>query len=202
MIEFGIKKIAEVYYMITANDLRPGKAFELDGELYIVTSFQHIKPGKGSPFVRVKMRGIKSNVTTERTFRPDEKLQDAFLEHKRMQYLYKSDNDYIFMDTETFEQIILKEEEIEDEAKYLIENGMVDILFYNNQPIGIELPTSIELKVIKSEPGVKGDTAQGGSKSATLETGLTIQVPLFVEEGDIIKIDTRTGEYIERVSRN
>lgn len=187
--------------MITANDLRPGKAFELDGELYIITSFQHIKPGKGSPFVRVKMRGIKSNVTTERTFRPDEKLQDAYLEHKKMQYLYKSDKDFFFMDSESFEQIVLKEDEIEDEAQYLIENGLVDILFYNNQPIGIELSPSIGLKVIKTEPGFRGDTAQGGSKPATLETGLTIQVPLFVEEGDVIKIDTRTGEYIERVSK-
>jgi elongation factor P len=187
--------------MITANDLRPGKAFELDGELFVVTSFQHIKPGKGSPFVRVKMRGIKSNVTTERTFRPDEKLKDAYLEHKKMQYLYKSDKDYIFMDTETFEQNTLNEEEIEEEANYLIENSMVDILFYNNKPIGIDLPTSINLKVVKTEPGVRGDTAQGGSKPATLETGFTVQVPLFIEEGDIIKVDTRTGEYIERVSK-
>jgi len=187
--------------MITANDLRPGKAFELDGELYIVTSFQHIKPGKGSPFVRVKIRGIKSSVTTERTFRPDEKLQDAFLEHKKMQYLYKSDKDYIFMDTETYEQVTLNEEEIEDEANYLIENSMTEILFYNNKPIGIELPTSIELKVTKTEPGVRGDTAQGGSKPAILETGFTVQVPLFIEENDIIKVDTRTGEYIERVSK-
>jgi len=147
------------------------------------------------------MRGIKSNVTTERTFRPDEKLKDAYLEHKKMQYLYKSDKDYIFMDTETFEQNTLNEEEIEEEANYLIENSMVDILFYNNKPIRIDLPTSINLKVVKTEPGVRGDTAQGGSKPATLETGFTVQVPLFIEEGDIIKVDTRTGEYIERVSK-
>jgi elongation factor P len=186
--------------MVTANELRQGKAFEMDGELYVVTAFQHIKPGKGSPFVRIKMRNIKTNATTERTFRPDEKVQDAYLEHRKMQYLYKADG-YIFMNTETFEQITLPEEEVEDEANYLLENLLVDILFYGEEPIGIELPTSMELKVTRTEPGFKGDTAQGGSKPATLETGLHINVPLFIEEGDTIKVDTRTGEYIERMSR-
>jgi len=185
--------------MINANDLRPGKAFEMDGDLYIAMAFEHIKPGKGSPFVRVKMRNVKTNSTTEKTFRPDEKLVDAYLETKKMQYLYKVDKDYFFMDSETYEQLSLPEDEIEDEAKYLIENGLVDILFYNNIPIGLELPKSIELKVINTEPGFKGDTAQGGSKPATLETGLIIQVPLFVNEGDKIRIDTRSGEYLERV---
>lgn len=145
------------------------------------------------------MRGIKSNSTTERTFRPDEKIQDAYLEHRKMQYLYKADG-YIFMNTETYEQITLPEKDIEDEANYLLENLLVDILFYGEEPIGLELPTSMELKVTHTEPGFRGDTAQGGTKPATLETGLTIQVPLFIEEGDTIKVDTRTGEYIERMT--
>ncbi len=186
--------------MITANELRNGKAFELDGELYIVTSFQHIKPGKGSPFVRIKMRGIKTNSTLEKTFRPDEKVQDAFLESKKMQYLYKDADQYIFMDTETYEQLSLYEKELEEEAPYLLENNFVSILFYNDKPIGIDLPVNITLRVTHTEPGFKGDTAQGGSKPATLETGLSIQVPLFIEEGDMIKVDTRSGDYIERVN--
>jgi elongation factor P len=186
--------------MITANELRNGKAFELDGELFVVTSFQHIKPGKGSPFVRIKMRGIKSNSTIERTFRPDEKIQDAYLENKKMQYLYKDGDHYIFMDTENYEQLSLSEKELEEESNYLIENNFVDIVFYNDQAIGVELPTSINLRVASTEPGYRGDTAQGGSKPATLETGLEIQVPLFIEEGDLLKVDTRSGEYIERVN--
>lgn len=185
--------------MITANDLRQGKAFEYEGDLYVVTTFQHIKPGKGSPFVRIKMRNIKSNSSTERTFRPDEKIQDAYLEHKKMQFLYKA-NGYIFMNLETFEQVTLPEEEMEEESKYLLENALVDILFYNDDPIGIELPTSIELKIIQTDPGFKGDTATGGSKPAKLQTGLVINVPLFIEEGEIIRVDTRSGEYLERVS--
>jgi elongation factor P len=186
-------------YMITANDLRQGKAFEYEGELYVVTTFQHIKPGKGSPFVRIKMRSIKTNSTTERTFRPDEKIVDAYLEHKKMQYLYK-DNGFVFMNLETYEQITLPEAEIEEESKYLLENALVDILFYGEEPIGLELPTSIELKIIQTDPGFKGDTATGGSKPATLETGLVINVPLFIEEGERIRVDTRSGDYIERVS--
>jgi elongation factor P len=188
------------FCMITANELRNGKAFELDGELFVVTSFQHIKPGKGSPFVRIKMRGIKSNSTIERTFRPDEKIQDAYLENKKMQYLYKDGDHYIFMDTENYEQLSLSEKELEEESNYLIENNFVDIVFYNDQAIGVELPTSINLRVASTEPGYRGDTAQGGSKPATLETGLEIQVPLFIEEGDLLKVDTRSGEYIERVN--
>jgi elongation factor P len=186
--------------MITANELRNGKAFELDGELFVVTSFQHIKPGKGSPFVRIKMRGIKSNSTIERTFRPDEKIQDAYLETKKMQYLYKDGDNFIFMDTENYEQLSLNEKELEDESKYLLENNFVDILFYNDNPIGVELPVSIQLRITHTEPGYRGDTAQGGSKPATLETGLEIQVPLFIEEGEVVKVDTRSGEYIERVN--
>ena len=172
----------------------------MDGELYIVTSFQHIKPGKGSPFVRIKMRGIKSNSTIERTFRPDEKIQDAFLEHKKMQFLYKDSDHYVFMDNQSYEQLSLSEKELENESSYLLENNFVDILFYDDKPIGIELPITIQLKVTRTEPGFRGDTAQGGSKPATLETGLEIQVPLFIEEGDLIKVDTRSGEYIERVN--
>jgi elongation factor P len=185
--------------MITANELRPGKACEYEGQLWIITSFEHIKPGKGSPFVRVKMRSLKQKSTMEKTFRPDEKIKDAYLQTKKMQYLYK-DNGYVFMDQETFEQYTLSEEDCKEEADFLLENSSIDMLFYEDNPIGLHLPASIELKVSQTDPGLRGDTAQGGSKPATLETGLVVQVPLFIDEGNIVKVDTRTKEYLERVS--
>jgi len=185
--------------MITAGGLRPGKAFEYEGQLWVVTSFEHIKPGKGSPFVRIKMRSLKQKSTMEKTFRPDEKIKDAYLENRKMQFLYK-DNGYIFMDQETFEQITLSEDDCKEESEFLLENGTIDVLFYDDSPIGIQLPPSMPLKVIQTDPGLKGDTAQGGSKPATVETGLIVQVPLFIDEGNVIKVDTRTKDYLERVS--
>ena len=185
--------------MITANELRPGKACEYEDQLWVVTSFEHIKPGKGSPFVRVKMRSLKQKSTMEKTFRPDEKIKDAYLQNKKVQYLYK-DNGFIFMDRESFEQYHLTEEECKEEADFLLENSTVDMLFYEDRPIGIELPASMEFKIVQTDPGLRGDTAQGGSKPATIETGVVIQVPLFIEEGNIVRVDTRTKDYLERVS--
>ena len=187
--------------MITANGLRQGKAFEYEGQLWVVTSFEHVKPGKGSPFVKIKMRSLKQKKTMEKTFRPDEKIKDAYLETRKMQYLYK-DNGYIFMDQKTFEQVTISDEDCKEESEFLLENAEVEVMFYEDNPIGIELPTSMNLKVVQTDPGLRGDTAQGGSKPATLETGLVIQVPLFIDEGNILKVDTRTKEYMERVSMN
>ncbi|MFU2157618.1 elongation factor P [Caldisericum sp. AR60] len=187
--------------MISANELRSGVTFELDGELFVVISYQHIKPGKGSPFVRVKMKSLESDNIVERTFRPEEKFKKAFLERKPMQYLYKEGNNFVFMDLETFEQFYLSEEDVGDSANFLKENLEIQIIFYKNKPVSVELPNFVELKVVQTEPGVKGDTATSAMKPALLETGYKLQVPLFVNEGDVIRVDTRTGEYLERVNK-
>ncbi|MGC9099915.1 MAG: elongation factor P [Caldisericum sp.] len=187
--------------MISANELRSGVTFELDGELFVVISYQHIKPGKGSPFVRVKIKSLESGNIVERTFRPEEKFKKAFLERKPMQYLYKEGNNFVFMDLETFEQFYLSEEDVGDSANFLKENLEIQIIFYKNKPVSVELPNFVELKVVQTEPGVKGDTATSAMKPALLETGYKLQVPLFVNEGDVIRVDTRTGEYLERVNK-
>lgn len=187
--------------MIDVNDLRPGVTFELDGEVWIVISFLHVKPGKGSAFVRTKIRNIETGNVVERTFRAGEKVKDAFVERKEFQYMYNDGENYYFMDNNTYEQIELPENFIEDEKYYLKENMNIQVLYFKDRPIGIELPNYVELEVVETDPGFKGDTAQGGSKPAVLETGLKIQVPFFIEKGEIIKIDTRTGEYLERVGK-
>lgn len=185
--------------MISTNDLRPGVTVEIDGEVYVVVEFQHVKPGKGAAFVRTKIKNVKTGQVFERNFRAGEKLNRAILERKTMQYLYEADGTYYFMDTQTYEQIPLTKEQLGDALKFLKENLEVMVVFYEGKAIGIELPTFVELKVIETEPGFRGDTATGGSKPATLETGAVVQVPLFVEIGDVIRIDTRTGEYLSRV---
>jgi len=187
--------------MISANELRNGITFELDGELFVVISYQHIKPGKGSPFVRVKVKSLESGNVIERTFRPEEKFEKAFLERKPMQYLYKEGNNYVFMDLETYEQFYLSEEDAGDNSNFLKENLEIQVVFYKNKPVSVELPNFVELQVIETEPGVKGDTATSAMKPAVLETGYKLQVPLFVNVGDVIKVDTRTGEYLERVNK-
>lgn len=185
--------------MISTNDLRTGVTVELDGDVYTVVDFQHVKPGKGAAFVRTKIKNIKTGQVFERTFRAGEKLNRAIIERKTMQFLYSDGDSYYFMDTQTFEQIPIMKEQIEDSIQYLKENMEVMVMFYEGIPIGIELPTAVELKVTHTEPGFKGDTATGGSKPATLETGAVVQVPLFINIDDIIKVDTRTGEYLSRV---
>ncbi|NLZ38867.1 MAG: elongation factor P [Firmicutes bacterium] len=185
--------------MISTSDFRTGLTIELGGEVYIIIDFQHVKPGKGAAFVRTKLKNIKSGATTERTFRAGEKVERAIMDRREMQYLYNSGDEYFMMDTESYEQISLSREQLGNDVKYLKENMLINVLFYQGQLIGIELPYFVELTVVDTEPGIKGDTASGGSKPATLETGLVVQVPFFINVGDVLRIDTRTGEYIERV---
>jgi elongation factor P len=185
--------------MISTNDFHTGLTIELDGDIYMVIDFQHVKPGKGSAFVRSKLKNLRSGSTTERTFRAGEKVPRALVERKEMEYLYASGEEYIFMDTESYEQISLSRETLGDNLKYLKENMQLNILLFKGEIIGLELPNSVELKVVETEPGFKGDTAAGGSKPAKLETGLVVQVPFFINEGDVLRIDTRSGAYLERV---
>lgn len=185
--------------MISTNDLRPGVTVEIDGEVYMIIDFQHVKPGKGAAFVRTKIKNVKTGQVFERNFRAGEKLNRAIVERKTMQYLYQASDTYYFMDTKTYEQIPLTKEQLGDAILYLKENLEVIVVFYEGVPIGVELPTFVELTVVDTEPGFKGDTATGGSKPATLETGAVIQVPLFIEKGDVVRVDTRTGEYLSRV---
>lgn len=185
--------------MATTADFRNGMKLLIDGEIFTIVEFLHVKPGKGGAFVRTKLKNIKTGRVLERTFRAGEKVEEVRLDKKEMQYLYSSGSQYFFMDNETYEQIPLDESVIGDTAKFLKEGNTTDVLFQGNTPIGIELPIFVELRITQTEPGVRGDTVSGGSKPAILETGATIQVPLFIQEGEIIKVDTRTGEYVERV---
>jgi len=164
-----------------------------------VIEFQHVKPGKGAAFVRSKLKNIKTGTIVERTFRAGEKIPRARLDKREMQYLYNTGDEYVFMDTQSFEQVSLGKELLGDGLKYLKENMNIHIAMYQGEIIGLELPNFVELQVIDTEPGIKGDTASGASKNATLETGAVVQVPLFVNVGDVLRIDTRTGLYIERV---
>ena len=185
--------------MISTNDFKRGTKIEHKGEPYIVLDFQHVKMGRGGAFVRAKLKGLKSGKIIEETFGAGDKVPKADLEEKEMQYLYSQDNLYYFMDNETYEQVPLTDEQLGDARLYLKENMNVYILYYKQDPIAVELPNFVELQVTETEPGVRGDTASGGSKPAKLETGATVKVPFHINEGDIIKVDTRTGEYIERV---
>ncbi|RKX91063.1 MAG: elongation factor P [Spirochaetes bacterium] len=184
--------------MITANDLRRGVVIKVNGDLFAVLDFQHTKPGKGGAFVKAKLRNLTKNTIIDKTFRSTEKVEDVFIEKRKMQYLYNDGDSAVFMDLETYEQEQVPNNFVEDQLKFLKEGEEVDVDFYDNQIISIELPTFVILEVTHTEPGVKGDTATAAYKPATVETGAQIQVPLFVNEGDKIKIDTRTGEYIER----
>ena len=179
-------------------EFRKGLKIELDGEPYIITDFLHVKPGKGGAFVRTKLKSLITGNVIDRTFRSGEKVQTPELEEKTMQYLYHEGDTYHFMDSGTYEQFTLSGKLLGEDSNFLQENVEVEILFHNGQPIGVELPLFVELRIVQTEPGVKGDTASGGTKPATVETGAVIQVPLFLNEGDVIKVDTRTGEYIER----
>jgi elongation factor P len=180
-------------------DFRKGLKIELEGEPYIITDFLHVKPGKGGAFVRTKLKSLVTGNVIDRTFRSGEKVQTPDLEEKTMQYLYHEGDTYHFMDSNTYEQFTLAGKLLGTDSNFLQENVEVMILFHNGQPIGVELPLFVELTIVQTEPGVKGDTASGGTKPATVETRAVILVPLFLNEGDVIKVDTRTGEYIERV---
>ena len=185
--------------MYSTPDFRKGLKIELNGEPYVMVDFLHVKPGKGGAFVRTTLKSMITGNVIDRTFRSGEKVDKPNLEEKQMQYLYEADDQFHFMDTETYEQSFLTKEQLGDARNYLQENVTVAVLFHDGKPIGVDVPMFVELTVASTEPGVKGDTAGGATKPATLETGMTIQVPLFVNEGDAVKIDTRTGKYMERV---
>jgi len=185
--------------MISATDLRKGVTFELDGDLHRVLAYQHSYVGRGSANVRTKLRNLRTGRTIERTFAASEKFQEVRLELRQVQYLYRDGDLYYFMDTETYEQPALAVEALEDRVNYLKEGLVLSLSMVEGQPVEMELPVTVELEVTETDPGVKGDTATGTTKRATLETGLVVQVPLFVEQGDIIRVDTRTGEYLTRV---
>lgn len=185
--------------MISAGDFRNGVTIQYEGDIYTIIEFQHVKPGKGAAFVRTKLRNLKSGGVIEKTFRPTEKVPKAHIERKDMQYLYNDGELYHFMDVETYDQIALNEDQLGDTLKFVKENEMVKVLSHNGLVFGVEPPLFVELEIIETEPGFKGDTATGATKPAVVETGATVYVPLFVDKGTIIKIDTRTGEYLSRV---
>ena len=184
--------------MITAGDFRNGVTFEMDGNVYSIIEFQHVKPGKGAAFVRTKIRNVISGAVTEKTFNPNDKYPTAYIERKDMQYVYADGSLYYFMDMETFDQIPINESILGDNFKFVKENTDVKVLSYKGNIFGVEPPFFIELQVVKTDPGFAGNTATNATKPATLETGAEIKVPLFIEEGEMIRVDTRTGEYMER----
>ncbi len=185
--------------MISAGDFRNGVTIEVDNNVYQIIEFQHVKPGKGAAFVRTKLKNIKSGGVVEKTFRPTEKCPQARIDRKDMQYLYADGELYNFMDVETYDQVALNSETVGSALKFVKENEMVKMLSHNGNVFSVEPPLFVELEIIETEPGFKGDTATGATKPATVETGATVNVPLFVETHDVIKIDTRTGEYLSRV---
>jgi elongation factor P len=185
--------------MISAGDFRNGITIEIDNNIFQIIEFQHVKPGKGAAFVRTKIRNIRNGGVVEKTFRPTEKFPQARIDRNDMQYLYSDGDLYNFMDVANFEQIALNEDEIGDSLKFVKENEMVKICSHNGNVFAVEPPLFVELEITDTEPGVKGDTAQGATKPAVVETGATVYVPLFVNQGDKIKIDTRTGDYLSRV---
>ena len=184
--------------MVTAGDFRNGVTFEMDGNVYSIIEFQHVKPGKGAAFVRTKIRNVISGAVTEKTFNPNDKYPTAFIERKDMEYLYKDGDLYYFMDSETYEQLPISPNVLGDNFRFVKENMVCKVLSYKGNVFGIEPPNFVELQVTETEPGVKGDTATNVTKPATLETGAEIKVPIFINEGEMIRVDTRTGEYMER----
>ncbi|MHB1683151.1 MAG: elongation factor P [Bacilli bacterium] len=184
--------------MISSNDFRPGTTIEYDGSIWRVIEFMHVKPGKGAAFVRTKLKNIRTGGVREMTFRAGEKVARARIENRQMQYLYSDGDNYTFMDAETFEQINLPKEQLEYELNFLKENMNCVVMLYDGEAIGLELPNTVELEVAETEPGIRGDTATGGSKPARLETGYSVQVPFFINIGDRLIIDTRSGLYVSR----
>ncbi len=185
---------------VDTSRFRNGLKIELDGEPFAIVFFQHVKPGKGGAFVRTKVKNLKTGRVLDRRFRSGEKVKEADIEERKLQFLYQDGDQLVFMDNETYEQTPFNAEQVGDARKYLQENLNVDVIFWRGQPLTIELPAFIEARIKRCDPGVKGDTAQGGTKPATLETGAVVQVPLFIKEGETVRVDTRTGEYVERVN--
>jgi elongation factor P len=184
--------------MISAGEFRKGITIEIDNYVYVIVDFQHVKPGKGAAFVRTKIKNIMNGSVLERTFNPSEKVPRANVETKEMQYLYNDGEMYHFMDTKTYEQMPLSGDQVGDAMKYVKENMSVTIKFFKGAPFSVEPPNFVELRIIQTEPGARGDTVTGASKPATLETGAVVNVPLFINEGEVIRVDTRTDEYMER----
>ena len=185
--------------MIAVGDIRNGNKIEMDGDPFEVVDAQHVKPGKGGAFCRTKMKNLRTGAVIERTFRVVERLPVPDLEEKEVQYLYAQEEQFYFMDLNNYEQLFLTKAQVGDSRNWLKENMNLKILFFNNRPIGIDLPLFVELKVVQTDPGIRGDTASGGTKPATLETGAVVKIPLYLNEGEVIKVDTRTGSFIERV---
>ncbi|MGM8365108.1 elongation factor P [Virgibacillus sp. W0181] len=184
--------------MISVNDFKTGLTIEFDNNIWQVLEFQHVKPGKGAAFVRSKLRNLRNGNIQEKTFRAGEKVNKAHIENKKMQYLYGSGNSHAFMDVNTYDQIELQQSQIEHELNFIKENMEVDIITYEGEILGVSLPKNVKLEVSETEPGLKGDTVSGGSKQATLETGYQVQVPLFINQGDVLVISTSEGKYVSR----
>ena len=184
--------------MVSTNNLKNGMTLQLDGDLYRVDYFQHVKPGKGGAFVRTTLKGVQNGKTIDRTFRAGEELEQAILEKRSLQYLYRDGEDFVFMDTEHFEQTNVSEAALRDGAKWLKEGDTIDLVFHRDSVVDVNLPPSVELEISETEPGIQGDRVSGATKPATLETGATVQVPLFINVGEKIKVDTRSGDYISR----
>lgn len=184
--------------MISVNDFKNGLTIEVDGDLWRIVEFQHVKPGKGSAFVRSTLKNLRTGAVQEKTFRSTEKVEKAQIDTKTMQYLYADGDSYVFMDTTTYEQLTLPAEELQDALKYMKENMEVKIMMHGNETLGVEVPNTVDLAVTATEPGVRGNTSSGGTKPATLETGLVVQVPFFINEGDVLTINTQDGTYISR----
>lgn len=185
--------------MYSTVDFKKGLKIEIDGTPYVIVDFLHVKPGKGGAFVRTKLKSLLSGRVLDQTFRSGEKVKRPDLMEREMQFLYREGDDFHMMDNENYEQLVITTEQMGDATLFLTENLNVKVLFFNQQPVGVELPTFVEVAVAETEPGVRGDTASGGNKPAILETGAVIQVPLFINQGDRVRVDTRTGEYMERV---
>src|SRR5690625_4587669 len=187
--------------MISVNDFKTGTTIEFEDNIWQVIEFQHVKPGKGAAFVRSKLRNLRNGNIQEKTFRAGEKVKRAHIEHNKMQYLYASGDTHAFMDMNTYDQLELQTSQIEEELNYIVENMTVDVVMFQGEVIGIDLPKNVELEVTETEPGLKGDTVSGGTKSATLETGLVVQVPLFINLGDVLVISTSDGKYVSRYNK-
>lgn len=185
---------------ISVNDFKNGLTINIDGELWRVVEFQHVKPGKGSAFVRSKLKNLRSGALQEQTFRSTAKVEKAQIDTKKMQYLYANGDNYVFMDSETYEQLELSGKQIENELKFLKENMTVTVIMHDSETLGLELPNTVDLEVAETEAGIKGNTQSGGSKPATMETGLVVQVPFFINQGDILTINTQDSSYISRAN--
>lgn len=184
--------------MVSTAEFRKGLKIEIEGKPFMIVDFQHVKPGKGGAFVRTKLKNMINGRVIDQTFRSGEKVDKPDLEEKEMQYLYREGDTFVFMDNTTYDQVYLSKEQLGEQSQFLQENITIKLLYFNQEPLGLELPNFVELTVTATEPGFKGDTATGGNKPATVETGAVIQVPLFISEGDRIRVDTRTGSYMER----